>query len=185
MSRTPALICRRIMIKLKQALALLAFTFSASLVMAQNTLDNPDWAEEKEAPPPAYSSSKLLLLDMPNFVTVKVGIDPNTVYTGGDGIVRYVAVMSNSSGSTNAVYEGIRCLTGEVKTYARAGSSGTWSLVSTPVWRDVMDNIGSQHARVFAKQAACEARVANSKAEILKALQFGKKSPKDRLGSDR
>lgn len=172
------------MSKVQRAIALLALSAMAATASAQNTLDNPDWAEEKEAPPPAFSTSKLMLLDMPNFVTVKVGIDPNTLYTGGDGIVRYVAVMTNSTGTTNAVYEGIRCLTGEVKTYARAGSSGTWSLVATPVWRDVMDNIGSQHARVFAKQAACDARVASSKADILKALQFGKKSPKEKLGLD-
>jgi len=170
--------------KLQQTLGLLTLSLWATLATAQNSLDNPDWAEEKEAPPPAFSTSKLLMLDMPNFVTVKVGIDPNTLYTGGDGIVRYVAVMTNSTSTTNAVYEGIRCLTGEVKTYARAGSSGSWSAVSTPVWRDVMDNIGSQHARVFAKQAACDSRVASSKADILKALQFGKKSPKDKLGSD-
>lgn len=171
--------------KLQQTLGLLALSLWATLATAQNSLDNPDWAEEKEAPAPAFSTSKLLMLDMPNFVTVKVGIDPNTLYTGGDGIVRYVAVMTNSTGTTNAVYEGIRCLTGEVKTYARAGSSGSWSVVSTPVWRDVMDNMGSQHARVFAKQAACDARVASSKAEIIQTLQYGKKPANYRKPSER
>ena len=142
---------------------------------AQNTLDNPDWVEEKEPPAPAYSPARVLPLEMPNFVTVKVGIDPNTIYVGGDGIVRYVVVMTNSTGTSNAAYEGIRCLTGEVKTYARAGSSGVWSPLPAPVWRDVMDNIGSQHARMFARQAACDSRLAVNKADIIKALQAGKK----------
>jgi len=144
---------------------------------AQNSLDNPDWTEEPAPPAPTFSASRVLPLDMPNFVSVKVGIDPTTIMVGGDGIVRYVAVMSNATGSTNAVYEGIRCLTGEVKTYARAGSSGIWSPVSSPVWRDLLDNLPSQHARTFYRQAACDARVANTKSEILNALQFGKKSP--------
>jgi CNP1-like family len=147
----------------------------SSLACAQNSLDNPDWVEEKEPPAPAFSVTKVLPLEMPNFVTVKVGIDPNTIYVGNDGIVRYVAVMTNSTGTSNAVYEGIRCLTGEVKTYARAGSSGTWSPVANPVWRDLLDNMGSQHPRMFARQAACYARVVVSRPDIIKALQTGTK----------
>lgn len=159
---------------IRSALAMTLALFS-HLVCAQNTLDNPDWVEEKEAPAPAYSASKTLPLEMPSFVSVKVGIDPNTIYVGLDGIVRYVAVMTNSSGSSSAVYEGIRCLTGEVKTYARAGSNGVWSTVASPVWRDLLDNMGSQHARMFARQAACSTRVAVNKPEIIKALQTGVK----------
>jgi hypothetical protein len=165
------------MIKLRITLTLLTLALGSSLCGAQNTLDNPDWAEEKEPPPPAFSAARVMALDMPNFVTVRVGIDPATIMVGADGIVRYVAVMTNSTGTSNAVYEGIRCLTGEVKTYARAGSSGNWSLIGTPTWRDVMDNMPSQHARAFTRQAACDNRVANSKADILNGLKFGKKSP--------
>ncbi|MDT7516433.1 CNP1-like family protein [Rhodoferax mekongensis] len=157
----------------KLAVAGHALILLSGLVCAQNALDNLDWVEEKEPPAPAFSVTKVLPLEMPNFVTVKVGIDPNTIYVGNDGIVRYVAVMTNSTGTSHAVYEGIRCLTGEVKTYARAGSSGTWSPVATPVWRDLMDNMGSQHPRMFARQAACYARVTVSKPEIIKALQTG------------
>lgn len=172
------------MINLRSALALLIFGGCVGFAGAQNTLDNPDWTEEKEPPAPAFSTSKVLPLDMPNFVTVKVGIDPSTITVGGDGVVRYVAVMTNASGTSNAMYEGIRCLTGEVKTYARAGSSGNWSVVSAPVWRDVMGNLPSLHARVFARQAACDSRVAGSKAEILNALKFGKNSPNYRAPSE-
>lgn len=158
----------------------MSFALVSQCGLAQNSLDNPDWAEEKEAPAPTFSVTKVLPLEMPNFVSVKVGIDPDTIYVGSDGIVRYVAVMTNLSGSSSAVYEGIRCLTSEVKTYARAGSSGTWSNVSNPVWRDLLDNMGSQHARMFARQAACSTRVAVNKLDIIKALQTGIKpgSPK-------
>jgi hypothetical protein len=142
---------------------------------AQNTLDNPDWVEEKEPPPPVFSKSKLLPLDMPSYVSVKVSIDPTTLMVGNDGIVRYVAVMSNATGTSNAVYEGIRCVSDEVKTYARAGSSGEWSLVSEPIWRDIRDNLPSKHAFAFARQAACQTRVASSKAEIIQALETKKK----------
>jgi hypothetical protein len=161
--------------KFHRYLAGMCLPLITCLVHSQNSLDNLDWVEEKEPPSPAFSLSKVLPLDMPHFVTVKVGIDPNTIQVGQDGVVRYVVVMTNTTGTSNAVYEGIRCLTGEVKTYARAGSSGTWSTVSSPIWRDVMDNMGSQHARVFARQAACDVRVAVKASDIIKFLQIGKK----------
>ena len=140
-----------------------------------NGLDNPDWAEEQLAPPPAFSKDRLIALDMPPHVTLKIGVDPETIVVGSDGVVRYVIVMRNASGSTNAVYEGIRCITDEVKTYARQGSSGQWSMVPNPAWKAVNDNMPSRHAQAFARQGGCINRLATSKVEIIKALTTGKK----------
>lgn len=139
-----------------------------------NGLDNLDWAEEKEPPPPAFSKTQVLPLDMPNYVSVRVGIDPTTVKVGLDGVVRYVAVMSNATGTVNAVYEGIRCASDQVKTYARAGNSGEWTVAVEPPWRDVNGNQPSKHAFVFARLAACDVRVANRLEDILRALQTQK-----------
>ena len=94
---------------------------------------------------------------------------------GEDGVVRYVAVMSNATGTVNAVYEGIRCASDQVKTYARAGASGEWSVIAEPVWRDVNSNQPSKHAYVFARSAACETRVASRQEDILRALQSPQK----------
>lgn len=145
----------------------------APLTWAQtgNGLDNLDWVEDKEPPPPAFSQTRALPLDMPNYVSVRVGIDPATVNVGKDGVVRYVAVMSNTSGTVNAVYEGIRCASDQVKTYARAGASGEWSVLPEPAWRDVNGNQPSKHAFVFARSAACDTRVANRLDDVLRALQ--------------
>lgn len=146
-----------------------------------NGLDNPDWTEEAAPTPPEFSKDRVIPLDMPPYVSVKVGIDPQTIAVGNDGVVRYVAVMTNASGTMNASFEGIRCASGQFKTYARYSASGTWSIVSEPQWRDLTDNLPSKHAHVFARQAACDVRVANRKDEILKALQ-GKKAPIARGG---
>jgi hypothetical protein len=153
---------------------LVGATFSA-WGQAGNGLDNPDWTEEKEPPPPAFSKERALPLDMPKFVSVRVGIDPATVSVGKDGVVRYVAVMSNASGNVNAVYEGIRCASDQVKTYARSGTSGQWSLVSAPLWQEVNGNQPSKHAFVFARLAACDTRVANRLDDVIKALQTQQK----------
>ena len=155
----------------------------AGAAWAQNGPDNPGWVEDKAPPPPAFSRDKLVPVEMPSYVTLKVGVDPQTLSVGADGVVRYVMVMRNSSGSVNAVYEGIRCVSDEVKTYARAGNSGQWTLVEQPQWKPVNDNMPSRHAWAFARQGGCEARLSTSKDAIIKALQQGKKSTRRDWGN--
>lgn len=168
----------RIMNKTKHralAATLLLSTTFAAWGQAGNGLDNLDWVEDKEPPPPAFSATRALPLEMPNYVSVRVGIDPATVTVGKDGVVRYVVVMSNATGSVNAVYEGIRCASDQVKVYARAGASGEWSVLPEPTWRDVNGNQPSKHALVFARLAACDVRVANRLEDVIKALQTQQK----------
>ncbi len=139
---------------------------------AQLAQDDPDWNETEAPSAPAFSSDKLLALDMPPYVTLKVGIDPATLVITPDGIVRYVVVSKNASGSVSAYYEGLRCSKAEVKTYARHNGS-SWLAVKEPVWRSVYDNLPSKHALVFARQGACNgtASVAGSVADIVRAMK--------------
>jgi hypothetical protein len=149
---------------------------SAALAQSGNGLDNLEWKELPTPPAPSFSIDRMVLLEMPPHVTLKVGIDPDTVLAGEDGVVRYAVVMVNATGSMNALYEGIRCASREVKTYARAGSSGNWNLVVEPQWKGLNDNMPSKHAMAFARQAACDAQIANSRAEILQRLKSGAKA---------
>ncbi|MBK9444439.1 MAG: CNP1-like family protein [Comamonadaceae bacterium] len=134
---------------------------------------DPDWQEADVPPPPVFSRDKLLPLNMPIYVTLQFGIDPATISVAPDGIVRYVVVASSTSGSVNAFYEGIRCGTGEVKTYARASNTGTWTIIKDAQWRGLSDNQPSKHAWVFARQGACEGRAvaASSAQEIIRAMK--------------
>lgn len=138
---------------------------------------SPDWVEGEAPAPPAFDKNKLVLLDMPKHISVKVGIDPQTISVGTDGIVHYVATMINSNGSVNAVYEGLRCNTDQVKTYARWGSSGNWILVAQPEWRLIIDNQPSPHAFVFARQAACPAHLPGTLKEIVESLSVPQHLP--------
>lgn len=136
-----------------------------------NGLDNPDWVEIPSPPPPTFSKDGLIPIDMPFHVSVKVGVDPTSISVGSDGVVRYVVVMTNASGSSSAVYEGIRCVTDEVKTYARLNSSGQWNLLSNPPWKSLADNMPSKHAHAFARQGGCQSRLATSPQEIIAQLK--------------
>jgi CNP1-like family len=144
---------------------------AASLVHAQNTLDNESWTEEAVSVPTSFSSEKLALISMPSYVTSRIGIDPQTLRTGSDGVVRYVVVMQNATGTVNASYEGIRCFSGDVKTYARWTSAGTWNVLANPEWRALNDNMPSRHAIALARQGACTARSANAPQVILDLLK--------------
>jgi hypothetical protein len=145
------------------------------LAQTGNGLDNPDWEEGQVPPPPSFSRDTLISLEMPPHVTAKVSVDPETIVVGADGVVRYVIVMTNATGSTSAMYEGIRCISDEVKTYARLGASGQWVTVSNPVWKSVNDNMPSRHAQAFARQGGCQNRLATTKQEIVSALKTGRR----------
>jgi hypothetical protein len=145
---------------------------SAVAQAAMPELD-PDWKEAEVPVPPAFSTSHLLLIEMPSYVSLKFGVDPATLTISPDGIVRYVMVAVNASGSVNAMFEGIRCATGEVKTYARSNAADVWTNVKDPQWRNLTDNLPSKHALALARQGACDGRSApaSSAADIIKALK--------------
>ncbi len=112
---------------------------------------------------------------MPSYVTQQVGVDPETVAVGTDGVVRYVVVMRNVSGSISANYEGILCTTGEVKTYARSNGPGKWTAIAQPQWKPLTDNLPSRHADAIAKQGGCDGRTANRREDTIRALQRSRK----------
>lgn len=145
--------------------------FNTNVANTGNGADNPDWVEEDVPEPPTFSTKGLIAIDLPIYATTKASLAPDTLVVGGDGVVRYVMVMTNVSGNMSAVYEGIRCTTDEVKTYARFGTSGKWSMVQKPAWKQMTDNMPSKHALAFAREAACVNYASTSKAEVMAALK--------------
>lgn len=113
----------------------------------------PEWKESEAPPPPAFELKRLIPIEMPPYMSLKFGVDPATLVLTGDGVVRYVVVATNSSGAMNAFYEGVRCATEEVKTYARY-NSGAWHQVESPDWKRI-GNLNSLYARELSKQGLC------------------------------
>ena len=134
---------------------------------------DPDWKETEVPPPPAFKTDQLIPLEMPRHLTTRFGVDPDSLRITPDGIVRYVMVASSPSGNLNVSYEGIRCLTAEVKVYARRGATGQWNAVSNAQWRPLNGNQPSLHALALARQGACAGRAATaqSNAEIVRRLK--------------
>ncbi|MDM0043674.1 CNP1-like family protein [Variovorax dokdonensis] len=138
---------------------LLAFLLGVALTggAAQAALfENPDWKESEAPPPPKFEVSRMLEIDMPPQRELRYGVDPQTIRITGDGVVRYVAIATRGGGQrgpVNAFYEGLRCATGEVKTYARF-TGDSWHEAKDPQWQDV-GSLRSTHTLALARQAIC------------------------------
>lgn len=163
-------------------LTALLLLFAVTGSYAQLTDIDPDWTETEVPPPPAFRTDQLIPLEMPRHLTTRFGVDPDSLRVTPDGIVRYVMVFSSPGGNLNASYEGIRCLTAEVKIYARHGATGQWNTVANAQWRPLNGNQPSLHALALARQGACAGRAATaqSNAEIVRRLKNSNSDPLQR-----
>jgi hypothetical protein len=155
--------------------AILASLFLAALgapglaqAQAYALEDPADWKEIETPPPPAFDVKKLITFEVSPNSQLVYGVDPAAVsISQKDGVVRYVMVASNASGARNVMYEGIRCSTGEFKTYARQSSDGKWTHVSNPEWRSMFENMPSKHALRFARAGACDSSAPATSVSVL------------------
>ena len=143
-----------------KSIPLFAYAFSFALglpAQAQLVDEEPVWKESNVPSPPAFDIGKLLTFEVSAVSSLVYGVDPATIsITQSDGVVRYVMAATNASGASNIMYEGIRCSTGEFKTYARYSTDGRWNLINNPMWRSMFGYMPSKHALRFAKAGACD-----------------------------
>ena len=156
---------------------LLLGLLAGNLASAQILTDPADWKESDVPPPPAYDMSKLLTFEVTRASPLVYGVDPASFsISKTDGIVRYVVVATTPAGAKNVIYEGLRCSTGEVRTYARAKPDGSWVPVVNSEWKSVYDISLPRHSLRFAKAAACQqAAPVSSVRELVRKL----KNPSD------
>ena len=145
---------------------------------AQRDVDALEWKEGDVPPPPAFDAGKLLTFEVSTGSSLVYGVDPATLHISEDGIVRYVMVASSAGGARNVLYEGIRCSTGEFRTYARYTSEGVWRQVEKAQWRSMFGNMPSRHALHLARAGACNnSAPAASVGEIVRRLKNQDVSP--------
>ncbi len=144
-----------------------------SMAHAQILSDPADWKETDVPPPPSYDMNKLLTFEVTRSSPLVYGVDPASFsISQSDGIVRYVVVATSAGGAKNVIYEGLRCATGEVRTYARAKPDGTWVPVANSEWKSAFDLSLPRHSLRFAKIAACQnAAPVSSVAELVRRLK--------------
>ncbi len=115
--------------------------------------ERPDWREGDVPPAPAWSAANLIEVELPGR-SVRVGVDPATITLDKkSGVVRYVAVARGIS-SVSASYEGIRCASGEWRTYARQTPGQPWVPAGSSDWQAMRD-ARSPHAHWLAGNGMC------------------------------
>lgn len=154
------------------ALLALLMAALAPSTQAQLAAADPDWKESEAPAPPKFNTSGLIGFDVNVNSSMRWAVDPASLAITPEGIVRYVAVAQSPSGVMNAMYEGIRCATGEYKTYARFNRDSGWSAVGTPSWKSMAEIQPSRHALALAKQGLCTGSApAASTGDIVRSLK--------------
>ncbi len=170
------------------ALGLIGLTCS---VQAQwRGADEPDWKEGDVPAPPAFSTERLIPFEVSVHSELRYGLVPDTLSVGTDGVVRYVVVAQSRSGAVNVSYEGVRCRTSEMKTYARwapnrlpvptpfSASDGEWRTTVQADWVGLREQPVARPAWVLARTALCEGATVNGTSQrMLRDLRLGR--PRD------
>jgi hypothetical protein len=151
--------------------ALLALCLAGAALAQAQILGDSNWQEGPVPAPPDFDVERLLRFEVNASSSLVYAIDPQTLsISAADRVVRYVVVATSPSGVRNVFYEGIRCPTGQVKTYARH-SQGRWHMSSDPQWQD-MALRPSRHAWQLARQGACDSGGTPSQVQdVLRALR--------------
>jgi len=141
--------------------------------------DAPAWQEDAVTAAPAFDTARLVRFQLSTASELVYGIDPATLTVGQDGVIRYVMVARSPSGAVNALYDGLRCKTAEVKTYARwtpgaDAQGGSWRPVEGAEWRSIYHHHGSRAALVLARGGLCDGPTPNAPvSRMLRDLRQG------------
>jgi len=136
--------------------ALLAVLASSLPAHAQTRLDEvPSWVESETLLPTVLRTTGLIPVETPGS-DLRFGIDPASVTVGKDQVIRYVVVATSASGAINAMQEGVRCDTREVKTYARFHKDSGWRPVEGAAWRPLSSGVAAtRHSAIIARGGLC------------------------------
>lgn len=160
-----------------RSLLVIALVTVCTSAISQTPASTAELQTSVVPPTPPVDDLRLIRVDMPANASLRFGIDPVTLTITQDGEIRYVMVASSSTAVRNVMYEGLRCSSSEVKTYARQNSAGQWAPIAEPQWRPLQGGSATTaHAMALARQGACSGRTVG--AVSVTALVKRLKNPK-------
>jgi hypothetical protein len=148
--------------------SVLLLVSGTNLAMAAD--DN--WQELVVSPPAHFSVERLVPLENLAGSSLRYGLDPNSLSVDADGVVRFVLVARSNTGALNVLFEGIRCQTAEMKTYARWDNQSAWNVNRDAAWRPLQFSGSTRHGIRLAKSGVCDANTTSGDAaHILRSLR--------------
>ena len=158
----------------KRLIAAVLLCLVSSMTSAQFIADDPDWKETEVPAPPPFDLKRLVPVEMSLQSQLKWGVDPASVAITKDGVIRYVVVAQSSSGTVNAMYEGIRCNKAEFRRYARHNPGSGWVKSTESDWTPLRNTGASRHPETLARGGMCDgAAPPSSVAEAMRRLNAG------------
>jgi hypothetical protein len=138
-----------------------------------NDPDAPRFWEEAEVKIPTAPPSKDL---KPFYVSattqLKFALDAPSIVFDQDEVIRYVVVITSSSGAQQVTYEGIRCEKYEWRLYATMQSDGKWSKSPNSRWQVIKNTSYNSYHAALVKDAFCDNAIPRRSAkEIIPLLK--------------
>jgi len=84
----------------------------------------------------------------------KFAVDTDSILIGADGITRYIVVITNPSGESQAQYEGIRCDSFQWRLYGTYEGS-SWKENPLGEWREIKTKVPNRYQAALAQGALC------------------------------
>ena len=149
-----------------------AAALSLAVLMASSAAAQTNATELNIAPPAQFDSARAHGFEVTGQTRLRYAVIPETLSLSEDGIVRYVMVVTSTSGASNVVFDALRCTTDESKTLARwSPSRQTWVVNSRAEWADVND-LKNRAAQVLARGIFCQGNLTlGSRQAMLDELQ--------------
>jgi hypothetical protein len=172
---------------LKAGLSLCLIVLTSAIQAQWAGANDAEWKEGAVPAPPDFSTARLAPFEVSVHSELRYGLVPDSLQVGEDGVVRFVIVAQSRSGAVNVLYEGVRCKTREMRTYARwspnrsplpspfTQSDGEWRTVERGDWIGLMDGPQARPAWTLARIALCEGSTLNGNPQsMLRDLRLGK-----------
>ena len=146
-----------------------------------------DWREADVPAPPDFNSARLIPFEVSVASELQYGLVPDSLNVGPDGVVRFVWIAQSRTGAVNVAYEGVRCQTRQMRTYARwtprelpvpspfTQAAGEWRPIDGSDWMALMGSSQVRPAWMLARAALCEGATINrNPRQMLRDLRQGR-----------
>ena len=135
--------------------------------------DNKPWQEIQAQLPAAPKAGALREFVVGGGGRHRYFLDPASLTSGEDGVVRYTLVVRAAGGAENVNYEGMRCDTGERKIYAFGRGDGAWARNKYARWERIEARRDNSYQKELFFHYFCTVDGAGNLELIRKAIEQG------------
>ena len=132
-------------------------------------IEAPKWKEDAVVIPPFPKVDDLLKVEVDRAESpFNFYIDSKNLSISADkGVIRYTVVIESDSGAKNILFEGIRCQTGEFRTYAYGTYDKKLVKARTSAWKIIKKSSGVVHHYDFYRHYMCSEYLTPNPIDIL------------------